>query len=101
MRVKPAWPALPRGVRTSVLSTARRQRLRGVDDRLRWPLKRNEAGPEARLVEALLLIVRDYQARLVGQPPLVLVRVQERVTTPVLALAIVNVLPVLAVTTSE
>ena len=64
-------------------------------------VKRDEAGPEARLVEALLLVRRDYQVRLVGQPPLVFVRVHERVTVPSTALTIENVLPVLAVAVSE
>jgi hypothetical protein len=43
----------------------------------------------------------DYQRRLVGQPPVVLVRVHERVTTPVAALTIVNVLPVFDVAVAD
>ena len=74
--------------------------LEGSGRPLDAPLKRREAGPEARL-EKLQLERLRYQLRLVGQPPLVLVRVQVRVTVPSVAFVMTNGLVVFEVTRSE
>jgi hypothetical protein len=85
-----SWRARPR---TLWLSTGVGPALNGR------PLNDEEAGPKARLSRGDATV--DYQLRVAGQPPLVLERVQERVTLPSAAFAMVNTLPVFEVTDSE
>src|ERR687898_2527496 len=79
------------------VSTAGARALRGVWTPVRAPVKRDEAGPKARLA-GTAGCCDCYQERPAGQPPLVLLRTHLRVTTPPAAFWMLNVFVVFDVT---